>query len=106
MKIKRPRVPKKCMGLLPKREIKITDIRSRGPRMKRSIPNLGDHLFANLVEAGPLGQYRNISVHVSVNLNAFHHLPLIGLQTAIEVVQFDARHHSGGPIVKFAGDIF
>ena len=39
MKFINPIEPKKCIGRLLKREINITDIKSSGPRIKRSIPN-------------------------------------------------------------------
>ena len=61
-----------------------------------------DHLLANLVETGILGQIGNIAVHLTIDLDILHHILAIGLQAAIEVVQIlDATHLAGRCIEQF-----
>ena len=45
------------------------------------------HLFADLVEAGILGQIRDVTVHLAVDFDVLHHVAAVGFEAAIEVVQ-------------------
>ena len=63
-----------------------------------------DHLLAYLVIPGILGQVGYIAVHVAVDLDILHHLLLVGLQSAVEVVQIpDARHLAGRGVEELGG---
>ena len=65
------------------------------------------HLLPYAVKARVLGQVRDVSVHLSVDLYVFHHLPAIGFQAAIEVVQVvDAADFAGGSVEKLGRDGF
>ncbi len=48
-----------------------------------------NHLFANVPESCLTRQHGDIPVHLSIDLNAFHHFSVIGLEPAVEVVQPD-----------------
>ena len=52
---------------------------------------LGLSIFACLMmynlEAGIFSQVGNVAVHFTVPLNVFHYVPVIGFQSAVEVVQ-------------------
>jgi len=45
------------------------------------------HLLAYIPETCLAHQHRDIPVHLTVNLDALHHLAVISLQPAVEVVQ-------------------
>ena len=55
-----------------------------------------NHLLANLIEAGILGQIRDVTVHLTIHLDVLHHRLAIGLQTTVKVVQvLDAANLTG-----------
>ena len=45
------------------------------------------HLLPDLIEAGILGQIRDIAVHLSIHLDILHHRLAVCFQAAVEVVQ-------------------
>ena len=45
------------------------------------------HFLANLVESCILGKVWNVSVHLAIHLDIFHHLGAVGFQSAVEVVK-------------------
>ncbi len=59
-----------------------------------------DGLFADLAVAGVLREVGDVAVHFTVDLDAFHHFVLVGLQAAVHVVEFDAGDFAGGPIIQ------
>ena len=63
------------------------------------------HFLSDLSKTGPFGKYGNVSVHFTIHFDPFHHLESIGFQSAIEIVQFDARHATGDGIEKFRRDV-
>ena len=63
------------------------------------------HFLADFLEAGVLGQVRDVAVHFAVYFYILDHLFAIRLQSAIKVVQvFDARYFAGGGIEQFGGE--
>ncbi len=44
-------------------------------------------LLLNIREACPLGNHRNVAMHLSIYFYGFHHILLISFQPAVEVVQ-------------------
>ena len=45
-------------------------------------------------------------MHFPLDFNGLHHLPTVTFQAAIEIVQVNATHPPGGPVVKLGGDGF
>ena len=45
------------------------------------------HLLPDVAEAVHLGDDGDVAVHLTVDLDALHHLVAVGLQAAVEVVQ-------------------
>ncbi len=86
------------------------------PVYKTVQPELGLSVFACLVvhhfltdflEAGILGQIRDVTVHFTIYFYVLDHLFAIRFQSAIKVVQvFDARYFAGGGIEQFCGESF
>ena len=64
------------------------------------------HLFAYMTETVHLGDDRDITVHLAIHLDVFHHLVAIGLKATVEVVQLDARHAPCGPVEELRWDVF
>jgi len=58
---------------------------------RRSVlpPPMVDRQFG-YPESVPAGQYRNVAVHLSVQLYSFDHLAAVGFYAAVEVVDGDA----------------
>ena len=50
------------------------------------------HFLADLGEPGVLGQIRDIPVHLGEHLDVLHYLVAVRFQTAVHIVQLDARH--------------
>ena len=44
-------------------------------------------LLANLVETGILGEVRDVTVHLAIDLDVLDHIATVGLETTVEVVE-------------------
>ena len=65
------------------------------------------HFLANLVEAGIFCKIRNVSVHLTVNLNILYHVSSIRLQSAVEVVKvFHAANLACRSVEELGGNGF
>ena len=64
-----------------------------------------NRLFGDAGEPGILGQIRYVAVHLSIYLDILHDLVAVGLQSAVHVVEPDARDPSRGGIVKLGRKI-
>ena len=63
------------------------------------------NFLAYAVEACVFGQIGYIAVHVAVNLDAFHHLLTVCLQSAVEIVEvMYAAHLAGSGVEELRGD--
>ena len=62
-------------------------------------------LFRDLVEACVLGQVRDVSVHLSVDLYVLYDFIPVGLEAAVHVVELDACDLAGCPVVQFRREI-
>ncbi len=61
-------------------------------------------LFANLVEAGVLGQIWYVAMHLAVHLDVLHYLLAVSLQSAVEVMQImNAAHLAGRSVEQLGG---
>ena len=64
-----------------------------------------DGLLTDLGVAGVLREIGDIAVHLAIDLDALHDLFLVGLQTAVHVVQLDAGDLAGGPVVELGREV-
>ena len=64
-----------------------------------------DHLLADLGEPRPFCDDRDVAVHLAIDLDGFHHILLVGLEPAVEVVELDARHSARGPVEELRRDV-
>ena len=65
------------------------------------------HLFPYFIEAGVLGQIRDITVHFPIDFNAFHDFLAVSFQSAVEIVQvFDTTDLACGGVEQFGRDRF
>ena len=67
---------------------------------------VADYLLADAAESGLLGQDRDVAVHLAVDFDRLDHLAAVGFQSAVEVVEFDARDGARRPVEEFAGPAF
>ncbi len=65
-----------------------------------------DDLFADTAEPGLLRQNRNETVHLAVDLDRLDDLAAVGLQPAVEIVEFDAGDPARRPVEEFARPAF
>ena len=65
-----------------------------------------DDLFADTAEPGLLRQNRNETVHLAVDLDRLDNLAAVGLQPAVEIVEFDAGDPARRPVEEFARPAF
>ncbi len=63
-------------------------------------------LFSDVAKAGAFGHDRDVAVHLAKHFNVFDNIVAVSLQTAVEIVQFDARHHPCGAVVKLCRQCF
>ena len=92
-----PKKPNMCIGLTPNLDRNHKVIKSRYPLKKRfSPPNLVfpefaclmvHYLFSDFREAGIFCQIGDVAVHFTVYFDVLDHVPAIGFEPAIEVVQ-------------------
>ena len=61
------------------------------------------YLLTDLRKAGLLGQHGNVPVHLPIDLHRAHHLPSVGLEAAVEIVQVNAADLPGRPVVQLGG---
>ena len=62
-------------------------------------------LLSDLREACVLGQIRDVAVHFPVDFDVLDHLAAVGLETAVHVVELDARDLAGGSVEKLGRKI-
>ena len=87
------------MGFLPK------VLRNHKLRRAKLAGLVVDHLLADLVEAGLLGQVGDVAVHLAIDLNVLDHLLSVGLQSAVEVVEVgDATDLARRGVEEFGGN--
>ena len=76
---------------------------------------LGDAVFAGamlhyflpyFMKAGMLGQYGYEAVHLAIYLYALYHLPAVGFETAVHIVQLYAAEPAVYCIVQLGGQVF
>src|SRR5690606_24360870 len=67
---------------------------------------VSDHLFTYTRKTSPFGNHRDVAVHFAVYFNIFDHFAPVGLQSAVEIMQTDARHAAGNGIEQFGGKGF
>src|SRR5689334_8926755 len=48
----------------------------------------------------PFGNHRNVAVHFTIYFYALYYFLLICFQPTVEVMQGNARHHTGGAVVE------
>ena len=64
-----------------------------------------NHLLADVRKTCLFGQYRDVAVHLTIDLYRLHHIDVVGFQAAVKVVQLNLRHTTSGPIEKLGWDI-
>ena len=65
------------------------------------------HKFSYIVVSCIFRKIGNVTVHISVHLDAFDYLVTVGFQSAVEIVQiFYSRNKAGSGIEKFCWDSF
>src|SRR5690606_13088471 len=65
-----------------------------------------NRFLCDTFESRPLREYGNVAMHFAVNLNTLHHLVSVGLESAVEVVQFYSGNSSCYSIETFRGKVF
>ncbi len=65
-----------------------------------------DGLFSDFSKAGVLGKIRNVPMHFSVHFHVLHHLVLVGFETAVHIVQFQAGYLASSGIVQLRRQVF
>ena len=89
-------------------QVEVTTNETAQAELARSILPLlmMDDLLPYVAETVHLGNDGNVTVHLAIDLDAFHHLVAIRFQAAVEIVQFDARHHARGPVEELRWNVF